>query len=104
MSVAVPIDQPRPDLIEHGVVAVYNYRFAHSVAACSCGWTARRRFIKAAAQQDAWVHSMHDKCTVSFPLVIPVSASGRSGGEDLLQQLGFDVAAGQDHHRAARWG
>jgi hypothetical protein len=23
--------------------------------------------------QDAWVHSMHEKCTVSVPLVIPAS-------------------------------
>jgi hypothetical protein len=26
--------------------------------------------LKAAAEQDAWVHSMHEKCAVSVPLVI----------------------------------
>ncbi|HXO52094.1 MAG TPA: hypothetical protein VN888_13940 [Mycobacterium sp.] len=52
-----------------------NYGFGHSTAACSCGWTGRRRYLKAAAQQDAWVHAMHEKCAVSFPLVIPVFAA-----------------------------
>ena len=58
-------------LDEHGVVAVQNYGFGHSTAACSCGWMGRRRFLKVAAEQDAWVHSMHEKCAVSVPLVIP---------------------------------
>jgi len=42
-------------------MAVHNYGFGHSTAACSCGWTGRRRYLKAAAERDAWVHS----CTKS---------------------------------------
>jgi hypothetical protein len=56
-------------------VAVCNYGFGHSTAACSCGWTGRRRYLKAAAAQDAWMHSMHEKCAISTPLVIPVFAT-----------------------------
>jgi hypothetical protein len=80
MSIAEPIDAihagdpPRPEVLEHGLVAVHNYGFAHLAAACSCGWTGRRRYLKAAAQQDAWVHAMHEKCDISVPLVIPVFA------------------------------
>jgi hypothetical protein len=54
----------------HGVVSVHDLGFAHSIAACSCGWAGRRRYLKAAAEQDAWTHSMHDHCTVSTPLVL----------------------------------
>jgi len=61
-----------PALHEHGVVAVQNYGFGHSTAACSCGWTGRRRYLKAAAEQDAWVHAMHEKCAVAVPLVVRV--------------------------------
>jgi len=81
MSVAATIDAlgvgdlGRPDGLEHGVVAVQNYGFLHSTAACSCGWTGRRRHRKGVAEQDAWVHSMHEKCAVSVPLVIPVFAA-----------------------------
>ena len=81
MSVAAPIDAldicdfPRPDALEQGVVAVHNYGFGHSTAACSCGWTGRRRYLKAAAEQDAWMHSMHEKCDIAVPLVIPFSAA-----------------------------
>lgn len=81
MSVAAPVDAmdagdfPRPDAPVHGVVAVHNYRFVHSTAACSCGWAGRRRYLKAAAEQDAWVHAMHQKCDIAVPLVIPVSAA-----------------------------
>ena len=80
MSVAAPIDVidagilPRSDVLSQGVVAVHNFGFGHSTATCSCGWTGRRRCLKAAAEQDAWVHSMHEKCAIAFPLVIPVSA------------------------------
>ena len=80
MSVAAPIDvidvgdYPRPDVSSQGVVAVHSFGFGHSTAACSCGWTGRRRYLKAAAEQDAWVHSMHQKCEIAVPLVIPVSA------------------------------
>ena len=79
MSVAAPIDVidvgdfPRPGIPLHGVVAVRNYGFGHSTAGCSCGWTGRRRYLMAAAQQDAWVHSIHEKCEIAVPLVIPLS-------------------------------
>ncbi|MFG1932774.1 hypothetical protein ACGFK1_19340 [Mycobacterium sp. NPDC048908] len=81
MSVVAPIDAmdigdvPRSDDVEHGVVAVRNYGFAHSQAACSCGWTGRRRYLKAAAEQDAWLHSLHRRCDIAVPLVIPVTAA-----------------------------
>jgi hypothetical protein len=81
MSIAAPIDlvhigdTPRPGAAGHGVVAVHNFGFGHSAAACSCGWTGRRRYLKAAAEQDAWVHSMHEKCAIAVPLVIPFSAA-----------------------------
>jgi hypothetical protein len=55
---------------EHGVVAVLDCGFAYYAAACQYGWSGRRRFIKAAANLDAWEHSMHEKCDVSVPLVI----------------------------------
>ena len=74
MAVALPIevgDSPRPGCNENGVVAVYKYGFGHSAAYCSCGWTGRRRHLKAAAEQDAWAHSMREKCTISVPLVFP---------------------------------
>ena len=67
MSIAAPIDAidlgdvPRPEVLGHGVVAVHNYGFGHSVAACSCGWTGRRRYLKAAAEQDAWMHSVRQR-------------------------------------------
>jgi hypothetical protein len=84
MSVAAPIDVldvgdlGRPLLLEHGVVAVHNYGFGHSKATCSCGWTGRRRYLKAAAEQDAWMHSMHQKCAIAVPLVIPLCRLGTS--------------------------
>jgi hypothetical protein len=81
MSGAAPIDAisvgdfPRPRTVEHGVVAVHHFGFGHSTAACSCGWRGRRRYLKAAAEQDAWLHAMHQKCEIAVPLVIPVSAA-----------------------------
>ena len=74
MSVAVSNDDgglPRPESIAHGVVAVYEYGFARCTAVCTCGWTGRRRYLKAGAEVDAWMHSIHDKCVVSVPLVMP---------------------------------
>ncbi|WP_029113943.1 hypothetical protein [Mycobacterium sp. URHB0044] len=58
------------DHAPHGVVCVHNLRFAHSTAACTCGWAGRRRYLKAAAEQDAWEHAMHDRCSPACPLVI----------------------------------
>jgi hypothetical protein len=81
MTLAAPIDVldaddlRRPDVLPHGVVAVRNYGFGRSTAACSCGWIGRRRYLKAAAEQDAWVHSMHQKCNIAVPLVIPFAAA-----------------------------
>ena len=81
MSLTAPIDAidagdfPRPDVLEQRVVAVHDYGFGHLMAACSCGWAGRRRYLKAAAQQDAWLHSMHEKCAIAFPLMIPCSAA-----------------------------
>ena len=54
----------------HGVVSVHILGFANAVPACSCGWAGRRRYLKAAAEQDAWAHAMHDRCSVSSPLLI----------------------------------
>ena len=88
MTVAIPIDArvpAWPDLVADGIVAVHDYGLAHSTAVCSCGWTGKRRFLKAAAEQDAWLHSMHEKCRVSVPLVIPVSRTALLP-QDLLQQ------------------
>jgi hypothetical protein len=67
-------DLPRPDVLQQGVVAVCNYGLGHSTATCSCGWTGKRRYWKAAAEQDAWLHSIHENCAVAVPLVIPLSA------------------------------
>jgi hypothetical protein len=53
-----------------GIVSVHDLRFAHSTASCSCGWTGRRRHLKAAAQQDAWMHSIREGCDVACPLVL----------------------------------
>ena len=78
MTVAVPIDAGEllpPDSPDHGVVSVLDYGFAHFAAMCSCGWTGRRRFLKAAANLDAWEHSVHEKSDVSVPLVMPAAAS-----------------------------
>jgi hypothetical protein len=76
MTAALPIDVDGParrDGLAHGVVCVYNHGFGHLEAVCSCGWTGRRRHLKAVAIQDAWVHSMHENGAVSFPLVIPTA-------------------------------
>jgi hypothetical protein len=87
MSVDLPIeaeDLAPFDRLQPGVVAVHNHGFARSVAVCSCGWIGHRRLLKAAAQQDAWAHSMHQKCTVSVPLMIRVTRLALPR-EDLLQ-------------------
>ena len=78
MSVAMTIDTgdaSRADVFLHGTVAVHDYGFTRCTAVCTCGWTGRRRYLKAAAEQDAWMHSIHQACAVSVPLVIPVTAA-----------------------------
>jgi POT family proton-dependent oligopeptide transporter len=54
---------------------MHKHGFAHCTAVCTCGWTGRRRYLKAAAQQDAWMHSIDNKCVVSVPLVMQAVAS-----------------------------
>ena len=78
MSVALIVEAgefPEQDVVAHGVVAVHEYGLARCTAVCTCGWTGRRRYLKAAAEQDAWMHSIHDSCDVSVPLVMPAVAS-----------------------------
>ncbi len=85
MSIAVPIDaglSPAngwhslpPDFVMDGVVAVRDYGFAHSVAVCTCGWTGRRRYLRPPPKEDAWLHSIHEMCVVSVPLVLPAMAN-----------------------------
>jgi hypothetical protein len=58
------------DIKPHGIVLVRNLGFASSTATCSCGWVGRRRRLKAAAKQDAWTHSILERCAVACPLVI----------------------------------
>lgn len=53
-----------------GIVSVHNLGFGRSTASCSCGWAGRRRHLKAAAEQDAWTHSMRAGCDVACPLVL----------------------------------
>ena len=77
MTVAVSIDAGEllpPESPTHGVVCVLDYGFAHFTATCSCGWTGRRRFLRAAANIDAWDHSVHEKSVVSVPLVLPAAS------------------------------
>jgi hypothetical protein len=69
MVIASPRDAL--DGVEHGTVLVHALGLGHSVAVCSCGWSGGRRFLKAAAEQDAWEHAMARDCEVSSPLVVP---------------------------------
>ncbi len=55
---------------DHGVVSVHLLGLANAAATCSCGWSGRRRFLRAAAEQDAWAHAVQDRCDVSSPLVL----------------------------------
>ncbi|OBF37788.1 hypothetical protein A5724_11535 [Mycobacterium sp. ACS1612] len=56
---------------EAGCTAVYRSHLGSNVAACSCGWSARRRIWKSIACLDAWTHSAHVGCDLNVPLVIP---------------------------------
>lgn len=56
-------------LADCDVVSVHRLGLFDTTARCSCGWSGRRRLIKAAAEQDAWTHAMEDSCEVSTPLV-----------------------------------
>jgi hypothetical protein len=60
-----PVEGPR-----HGVASVHLLGLGNTTARCSCGWAGRRRFLKAAAEQDAWAHAIQDECEVSSPLVL----------------------------------
>jgi hypothetical protein len=68
VATAPPADSV--DGSRHGVVSVHLLGLGNTTARCSCGWVGRRRLLKAAAEQDAWTHSMHDRCDVSSPLVL----------------------------------
>jgi hypothetical protein len=77
VSVSLPIDAGdvrRPGEVAAGTVVVTMFGFAHSAAACTCGWRGKRRCLKAMAVQDAWMHSIHEHCTVAVPLVRPALA------------------------------
>ncbi|GAA2565672.1 hypothetical protein [Mycolicibacterium diernhoferi] len=54
-----------------GTAYVLNCGWGDSTAGCTCGWSGRRRRLKAAAEQDAWAHSARHGCAVSVPLVNP---------------------------------
>jgi hypothetical protein len=71
-SIAPAVTSPddSPDGSEQGLVSVHHLGLGNATAKCSCGWAGRRRLLKAAAEQDAWLHSMHDRCEVSSPLVL----------------------------------
>jgi hypothetical protein len=49
--------------------AVYRLRTGSHVAQCSCGWSAPRRLLKAAACQDAWAHAAQSGCQLRHPLI-----------------------------------
>ncbi|MDX1891814.1 hypothetical protein [Mycolicibacterium sp. 050158] len=55
---------------EAGVVYVHLLGFCHTTGRCSCGWTGRRRLLRAAAEQDAWAHAAQRGCTVASPLIL----------------------------------
>lgn len=59
-------DRPSGDL---GCLAVYRLGIGSYWAECSCGWTARRRKLKAAACQDAWAHAAQSGCQLRVPLI-----------------------------------
>ena len=63
-------DSGLSDRAPDGVVSVHILGLAKAIAACSCGWAGHRRFLRAAAEQDAWAHAIHDRCWVSSPLLI----------------------------------
>lgn len=48
---------------------VYRLRIGSYVAECSCGWSAPRRLLKAAACQDAWAHAAQSGCQLRHPLI-----------------------------------
>jgi len=77
MSVAVSVDavDTKRSGVAERIVVVRDFGFAHCTATCTCGWTGRRRYLKAAAEQDAWMHSIHEQCAVAVPLVQPGLAS-----------------------------
>jgi len=58
-----------PTAVSHGEVGVHVRGLCWSYATCTCGWTARRRHLRASAEQDAWTHSIESGCAVAFPLV-----------------------------------
>ena len=71
IDVDVDVDVHGSDgAVPDGVVSVHRFGVGRSHAACSCGWLGVRRRLVAAAEQDAWLHSMRERCAVSSPLVL----------------------------------
>jgi hypothetical protein len=52
-----------------GEVGVHVRGLGWSYATCTCGWTGRRRHLRASAEQDAWAHAIESGCDLAFPLV-----------------------------------
>lgn len=73
MSVAIDERAPESSAAGSGLgtVTVCHFGPARSRAGCSCGWSGKRRVLRAAATQDAWLHSIHERCEVAVPLVRP---------------------------------
>ncbi|GAA2426163.1 hypothetical protein A7G45_15390 [Mycolicibacterium llatzerense] len=67
MMTAPPLTPPT--VVSHDEVGVHVRGLGCSYATCTCGWTARPRHLRAAAEQDAWTHSMESGCALAFPLV-----------------------------------
>ncbi len=88
MPLTTPIVEEAPTgaavVRSRGVVAVHRYRWGRSVAACSCGWSAGHRVLRAAAEQDAWTHAAARRCSPGVPLVVLMPPQLRSG-QDLCQ-------------------
>jgi hypothetical protein len=76
MSVAEIIDAAAADAgdLTAGTARVTTFGFGHCAASCTCGWGGKRRHLKAAAEQDAWMHSIHGHCVVAVRLVRPARA------------------------------
>jgi hypothetical protein len=59
-------DRPSAEFLS---AAVYRLRIGSYVAQCSCGWSAHRRLLKAAACQDVWAHAAQSGCQLRHPLI-----------------------------------
>jgi hypothetical protein len=48
---------------------IYRLRIGSFAAEFSCGWSAPRRLLKAAACQDVWAHAAQSGCQLRHPLM-----------------------------------